>query len=347
MSTRRIVKLDDRGQLQVVEEPTPKLQPYTILVEVKSCLLSPGTELEGIISRRKKPSDSGKMYPIGYANAGVVTDVGEGCKGVKKGMRVACIGGGDASHASHVLMPINLTTPMPDGQSFDEAAFAHLAATALNAVRRSEIQFGQNVLVVGLGLVGQIASQIAKVCGTHVMVSDRLPIRLEKAREFGVDLAIDPTKEKLVEKAKAFTRGYGLDVAIIAFGGDATELMKEIVTSMKLAPDGHNMGVITIVGGAQFTGLFPVPFGNIDVRASSRPGPGYHDKEWERGRDYPPVFVEWNTRRNMEECLRFAAEGALKLEPLITHRLPLEKAAQGYQELIDNPNKTLGVILNP
>jgi NADPH:quinone reductase len=347
MSKRRIVKVDDHGQIKVVEEAMPKIAPYNLLVEIKSCLISPGTELEGVIDRRKTPENDGKMHATGYANAGVVLEVGEGIKDVKKGMKVACMGGGDASHATHVLVPINLTTPMPEGIDFEEASFAHLAATALQACRRSQLQFGHNVLVVGLGLVGQIAAQIARASGCHVMVSDKFPIRQKKAKECGADLVIDPTKVKLAEKVKEFTNGRGLDAVIIAFGGDATKLMEELLDCMKTAPDGHQFGCITIVGGASFTAQFPIPFGNLDVRASSRPGAGYHDKAWERGQEYPPVFVEWTTKSNMAECLRACAEGRLKYKPLITHRLPLAKSADGYQDLIDRPSETLGVILNP
>ena len=82
-------------------------------------------------------------------------------------------------------------------------------------------------------------------------------------------------------------------------------------------------------------------------RASSRPGPGYHDEAWEFGRDYPPVFIHWTTRRNLEECLLFAAKKRLDYSALITHRMPLGDAPAGCEELIQHPDKAMGVILNP
>jgi len=339
--------MDGAGQIGVTEQPIPELKENTILVEVNSCLVSPGTELGEAKRRRANPNPKAEAKPFGYGNAGVVLEVGKGVEGVKPGDRLACMGGGYAIHGSHVVMPKNMVTPIPEGLSFDEAAFAHLAATALHAVRRSQIQFGQNVAVFGLGIIGQIISQISRLCGGHVMSIDLVDMRLDIARKCGAHLTVNAAKQDPVELAKDFTRGYGMDIAHLAFGGDVTPAVEQVKKMLKISPDGHRMGVIVIVGWAQFSGEFPVPFGNVDIRASSRPGPGYHDEAWEYGRDYPPVFVEWTTKRNMEECLRFAADGLLDFESLITHRLALDDAPSGCEELIESPNTAMGVILHP
>ena len=73
----------------------------------------------------------------------------------------------------------------------------------------------------------------------------------------------------------------------------------------------------------------------------------YHDEEWEHGADYPPVFMQWTTRRNLEECLRFMDTGHLKVSPLITHRVALDDAPEACEELIRNPNAALGVVFLP
>ena len=344
---RRVVAYDGEGKILVLREPVPEVLPNTVLVEVKSSLISAGTELmNGVCGRRRKPDATQPPRKFGYGNAGIVLAAGEGCEGIRPGMRLACMGG-TALHASHVVVPRNLTVPIPDGLGFDEAAFAHLAATAVHAVRRGEVEFGQHAVVLGLGIVGQIAAQVARLAGAHVLAADRVAMRVNVARSCGIDLAVDSSGTDLVPCARAFSRGHGMDVAFIAFGGDATEAVKEIVRMLKTAPDTHPMGHIVIVGGATFTGQFPVPFGNVDIRASSRPGPGYHDEAWELGRDYPPVFVPWTTRRNLEESLRFAAEGRLLLKPLISHRLPLDEAPAGCEALIARPDEAIGVILHP
>ncbi len=345
--TRRVLMVDGAGRFAVDEAPIPELLPGTVLVEVKSCLVSPGTELGGVSSKRRSPDLARGARPFGYGNAGVVLEVGEGVEEFEPGMRVSCMGNGYALHASHAVVPVNLTVPIPDGQSFDAAAFGHLAATALWAVRRAGVELGHSVAVFGLGLVGQLAAQLARIAGAHVMGIDRFAMRTEIAARCGADLAVDAAVDDPVEKAAAFSRGRGIDAAILAFGGDANEAVDQAVRMLKTAPDGHKYGCITIVGGATFEAEFPTRFGNIDIRPSSRPGPGYHDKAWEHGADYPPVFVEWTTRRNIEECLRAEAEGKLDLESLITHRFPLERGPEACDLLVNHPDRAFGVILNP
>ena len=83
----------------------------------------------------------------------------------------------------------------------------------------------------------------------------------------------------------------------------------------------------------------------IDVRSAARTGPGYHDEQYERGQDYPSVFVEWNTKRNLEECLRLMALGRLNVKSIITDEFPLDEAPEACEKLIQTPNEALGVIL--
>jgi len=345
-TTRRVVTMDGAGKIAVQSEPIPPLKDNTVLVEVKSCLVSPGTELQEAQRRRKNPTDKpGK--PFGYGNAGLVLEVGKGVEGISPGDKLACMGGGYAVHGSHAVVPKNLTVPIPEGLSFEEAAFAHLAATGLHAVRRAKLEFGQHVAVWGLGIVGQTTAQFARLSGTHVMAIDLVDERVKTAAKCGAHLPVNAREEDPVKLCDAFTRGYGLDVAFLAFGGNVAPAVDQARQMLKTAPDGHKMGVIVIVGWAMFEAEFPTRFGNVDIRPSSRPGPGYHDEAWEHGANYPPVFVEWTTRRNMEECLRSAAEGQLDVKSLITHRIPLEEAPGACDELINSPGTAMGVILNP
>ena len=345
--TRRVLTQDGAGRFAVIEEPVPEVKAGTVLVEVKSCLVSPGTDLGGTPGKRKNPDTERGPSPFGYGNAGVVLEVGDGVEGIEPGDRLACMGAGYALHASHVVVPVNLTCPIPDGQSFDDASFAHLSATALWACRRTQIEFGHNVAIVGLGIVGQIAAQLARLSGAHVMAVDRLPLRVEVAAKCGADLAINAVEDDVVMAAQEFSRGLGMDAAIIAFGGDATSAVEQIVKMLKTAPDGHKNGCITVVGGAKFEAQFPTRFGNVDIRPSSRPGPGYHDEAWERGADYPPVFVEWTTRRNLAECLRAADEGRLDFGAMVTHRVPLKQGPEMCDLLVERPANAIAVILNP
>ncbi len=343
---RKLLAIDGRGRIVVMAEPVPDPGRGQVLVEVKASMVSPGTELGGVPQRRQNPSDDAPR-PFGYANAGVVIGQGGGCEDIPVGTRVACMGGGYAQHATHACVPRNLLVPVPESVALDHAASVHLVATALNAVRRAEPEIGEHAAVVGLGPVGQFTCQWCRLAGCHVMGLDRLDMRLERAVEAGLACAVNVTEGDAVEAADAFSRGYGMDIGVIAFGGDGTEAFQLLVKMMKQAPDSHKMGRIVIVGGATVAHRYAAGLGNLDVRSAARTGPGYHDEAWEHGADYPPVFVPWTTMRNLEECLRFVETGDLLVEPLITHRVPLNEAPEACEDLIERPGAALGVILNP
>jgi 2-desacetyl-2-hydroxyethyl bacteriochlorophyllide A dehydrogenase len=345
--TRRVAAIDGAGQFVLVEEPVPEPAKGEVLVENRASLISPGTELGRVKGRRANPDPEAPPTRFGYSSAGVVIQAGPGCDDLPPGTELACMGSGYALHSDYVVVPRNLTVPKPPELSFEEASFVHLAATALHAVRRADVRIGENFLVVGLGLLGQLAVQLGRTAGAHVAAMDFLPMRRSLAARGGAELVLDPHEEP-AEQVREFTRGAGLDCALIAFGGDATEAVELVSRMMKLAPDTHRMGRLAIVGGAQFQSKgWPVAVGNMDIRPSSRPGPGYHDEEWEHGRDYPDAFVRWTTRRNMEEVLRLAADGRLDLEMLVTHRLPLDDFAEGAEALVSSPGAALGVVLKP
>jgi len=344
---RKFAAIDGRGIISVEEEDVPAYGENEMLVEVHASLISPGTELGGVKKRRENPNAAGKPRAFGYQNAGIVLEKGTGCDGYAEGQRVACMGGGYALHATHAVVPKNLVTPIPDNVSFEEAAFNHLCATALQAIRRAQLQIGETVGVVGLGIVGQVACQLARLSGCRVIGMDLFEMRLELARKLGAHLTLNPKECDAVTEVEKFTEGYGLDAAIMAFGGDGTEAFHMLLKMMKTAPDTHKMGRIVIVGGCEITTKYASAVGNVDIRSSARTGPGYHDEEWERGKDYPKVFVEWDTRRNLQLIIRLISEGQLQVKPLITHRFPLSKAAEACEELIQHPERSLGVILLP
>lgn len=344
---QKVLAINGFGRFVLVSRDLPAPKRGEVLVQVKSCLISPGTELGGIKSTRRHPVPDAPPRPFGYGNAGIVLRCGYGVKQFRKGDRVACGGGGAALHADRVCVPQNMVVKIPPKVSFDEAAFAQLGATALNAIRRAELEFGQYVAVAGLGVVGQLCCQLATLCGCHVMAVDSLPGRLAIAKRCGVEKTVNYKRRDPVAVAAEFSRGYGFDCGIIAFGGDATDACKTLCAMLKQAPDGHRYGNIVLVGGAHVTVSGATALGNADLRSAARTGPGYHDKKWHYGKDYPKALVEWTTRRNHEEVLLFAAQKKLDLKGIITDRVPLARGPEACEKLLRSPNDTVGVILKP
>ncbi|MBN1673313.1 MAG: zinc-binding alcohol dehydrogenase [Kiritimatiellae bacterium] len=344
---RKVAAIDGRGVISVEEEDVPAHGPDELLVEVRASLVSPGTELGGVKGRRANPDPSKGPRAFGYQNAGVILEKGAACERFRVGQKVACMGGGYAQHATHAVVPKNLAVPIPDGLSFEEAAFNHLAATALQAVRRADVRIGEWLAVVGLGIVGQCAAQLGRIAGCYVAAIDMIGMRLERAGKLGAHATVNPGAGDAVDAVRKWSDGYGLDAAIMAFGGEGTDAFKMLLNMMKRAPDGHQMGRISIVGGCKINTGYAASAGNVDVRSSARTGPGYHDEAWERGRDYPPVFVRWDTQQNLRLCLKLMAEKRLQVDPLVTHRVPLDEAPAACEDLIQTPQKALGVILLP
>lgn len=342
---RKSLAKSNMGRLSVIEEEVPVLGPGQVLIEVDVSLISPGTELGGMRLRHDPVTGEEERWRVfGYQNAGTIIQLGDQVTGFSVGQRVACMGASYAVHGTYAVVPVNLTIPLPDQVSFEEGAFVALAATALQAVRRAELQLGEFVLVMGLGLVGQLTGQLATIAGTHVIGTDRLPLRLDIARRHGFE-AVVGADDSLADVASRITRGYGLDCSFICFGGDATAAFKEAVAAMKRSPDTHVNGRVVVVGGATIQHQFGAPLGNLDIRSSSRTGPGYHDPQYERGADYPRVFVPWDTKRNIEEIMGWIATGRLHVADLISHRAPLTEAPDVCRTIIEEPEKTLGVIL--
>ncbi len=332
------------GQVVCRKAPIPELKENEVLVKVHASLISPGTEMNLVKMRREKAAEPGTDTQFGYSTAGEIVAVKGDCKGLKPGMRVACMGGG-AKHASYNCVPVNLVVPIPDKLSYEEGTFASLAATALQAVRRTEPQLGEYGIVLGQGIVGNLAAQLCQISGARVLAWEALPFRSTIAKKCKIQGTVNFLKQDAVQASKDFAAPYGVDFAIMAFGGDADKAFDDVRKSMKVSADGHQMGRITVVGGCHFRFDGGAWSGNLDVRCSSRTGCGYHDSAWEYGKDYPAVFVQFTSQRNAAELVKLMAEKRLNVLPLISHRLKIEDVGQAADMLISHPDKTLGVIL--
>lgn len=346
-TTTRVAALDGGGRGALIEQPIPELGRTDVLIEVHASLVSPGTELGNAKAAREAPEHSADPVPFGYTNAGIVIASGEDVGGVRAGDRVATMGWGRAFHADYCVVPQNLCVPIPESVSYDDASSVHLAATALHAVRRAEPELGENAIIAGLGLVGQLCIQFLSLSGCRVIGVDMLEARRDIGLASGAGLVLSPHDDQLTAKVHDFTLGYGTDVGIVAFGGDASQAFHTLYETLRVQPDSHRTGRIVIVGVATINHGFAGHLGNVDVRSAARTGPGYRDPDWERGREYPIGLVRWSTKRNMEESVRLMAEDRLKIDQLITHRFSLDQVGEAVDLLVENPASALGVIFHP
>jgi predicted dehydrogenase/threonine dehydrogenase-like Zn-dependent dehydrogenase len=276
---------------------------------------------------------------LGYSSAGTVVEVGEGVEGFLPEDRVACAGGGHATHAEFNLVPKNLCVPLPEALSYEQGAFATVGAIALHAFRLSESQVGDSVVVIGLGLLGQIIAQIARASGCRVFGVDIRPDRVVLARKLGAASA--SVREEAEQQAAAFTSGRGADAVIIAadtVGNDPIQLAPRLC---------RDRGRVVVVGAVGME-IPRTPYyeKEISLIVARSYGPGRYDPSYEeQGVDYPYGYVRWTENRNMRAFLDLAAQGKVLLDPLVAHRFAIEEAPKAYQVLRRRGEGSGGAIL--
>ena len=279
---------------------------------------------------------------LGYSAAGIVAAVGEDVTEFSVGERVACAGVGFASHAEVLSVPKNLCVHLPEGVSFESGAYGTLGAIALQGVRLAEPTLGESVVVIGLGLVGQLTVQLLKANGCRVFGLDLDQSRVALALELGADKAAI-SSEASAKEIEAWTRGHGADAVLITAATDSNEPVELAARVSRLK------GRVIVVG---MTGMnIPrAPFFSRELKLviSMSYGPGRYDPDYEeRGHDYPLPYVRWTEKRNIESFLELIAEQRINVERLTTHRFPIPEADRAYQLIsgeLREPN--LGVVIN-
>ncbi len=347
------------GEIAVHEIPMPELQPGGILVETRFSVVSSGTERAKIETGEKSLLGKARarpdlvrqvvdyarangvraayekvktrldtLAPLGYSSSGVVLEVGEGVTEFRPGERVACAGAGYANHCEVNFIPRNLAVHVPETVPLEHAAITTIGAIALQGLRQAEIRLGETVVIIGAGLVGVLAVQLAKAAGCRVVAIDLDRTRVEGAIKLGADAGFVSTEPRVEELVHAFSR-YGADAAVITA---ATRSSEPLELAAKLLRD---RGRIVVVGDVGL-GVARAPLYNkeLSMALSRSYGPGRYDPVYEeRGVDYPIGYVRWTEQRNMEAFLDALASGAINVAPLLERQRPIEEAPQAYNEI--------------
>jgi predicted dehydrogenase len=358
------------GKTVVNEVPVPTPQTGQALVKVTASLVSAGTErmlvefgaktlvgkarsrpdiVRQVVDKMKRegvlPSVQAAFnrldqpMALGYSSAGTIISLGDGMEGFKIGQRVACAGGGYAVHAEYDVVPRNLLTPLPDSLDFESAAFTTLGAIALHGFRLAEAQIGENVAVIGMGLLGLLAGQIAAAAGCRVLGIDTNPQRVALAASLGLSASL---RDQAVNSAQAFSDNRGFDVVLICADTSSND---PVELAAVIARDRARI-IATGAVGLSFPRkiYYEKELSFINSRSY---GPGRYDTSYEEnGHDYPIGYVRWTEGRNFQAVVDLMAGGKLKVAPLISHRFPIEKAAEAYEVITGKKKQAfLGVLL--
>ena len=362
------------GSISVEDVPPPQLRDEFVLVRNRHSLISSGTEggtvklgRMGLLAKaRARTEQAMKVLQLaraqgpltayavamraletplvlGYSCAGEVMAVGKGVDHVRVGDIVACAGQGYANHAEVVIVPKRLCVPVPVDLDPDKAAFATVGAIALQSLRVADVRLGDNVVVIGLGLVGLLVAQLLRAAGCRVFGLDIDAGRLAMAdqNDWAETCPVDAANVK--ERVLAWSEGAGADVVIVTA---ATDDAGPVALAGDLC---RSKGRVVVVGRTEMQ----LPrehylFKELELRTSMAYGPGTGDPNYEQeGHDYPLPYVRWTEQRNMSAFLDQVSRGRIDLATMITHRFSLDQAADAFA-LISGERKepSLGILLD-
>ncbi len=364
-------KLKD-GTLDVLEVPTPLLSDGQVLVRNHFSVISAGTEgstvstgRKGYIGKAKERPQQAKQVvdsvrtkgvvqtyravmkkldaysPLGYSSAGEVIEVAPDVTEFAPGDMVACAGAGYANHAEFVAVPVNLCVKLPEGARLNLAAYNTVGSISMQGVRQAELNLGETCIVIGLGLIGQLACLLLRASGVTVIGVDIDPGILEVAKGHCLDAGFLADDAGLASAVMEATDGIGADAAIIAAASKsdgpvnlAGELLKK-------------RGKVVILGrvptGFDFESYYKK---ELDLRMSCSYGPGRYDPSYEEGGcDYPAGYVRWTENRNMRAFQELIHSSRIDIEYLSTHTFDLDEAPQAYELILKGDEPHLGVVL--
>jgi predicted dehydrogenase/threonine dehydrogenase-like Zn-dependent dehydrogenase len=347
------------GDVGTFEVPAPELRAGGMLVRTAFSAISAGTEINTIETGKKSLLGKAHARPdlvkqvvdfaktngiraayqkvqtrldtvsaLGYSCSGIVLAVGEGVTEFQPGDRVACAGVGYASHSEINFIPRNLAAKVPESVSLEAASLTTIGAIAIQGLRQANVSLGENVVVIGAGLVGVLTILLARAAGCHVIAIDANPSRAKQAVDFGAALGLGASESSLSSKIIEFTK-YGADAAIVTASSSSTE---PVELSAQLLRD---RGRIVVLGA--------VPLGvsrelmyrkELSLALSRSYGPGRYDSNYEEsGNDYPVGYVRWTEQRNMEAFLSFLATEAGRINPLLRLQYRIEDGGRAYSEI--------------
>ncbi len=364
---KQVVQSVRDGALRVIDVPRPVIGATEVLVATSRSVLSTGTEravrrlasqslvgkararpdLVRQVLRRARDAGVGATVeavrnrlddemPLGYSAVGVVLEVGEAVAGLRPGDRVAT---GGAGHAELQVVAGHLAAAVPDSVDDESAAFSTIASIALHGLRLAELGPGARVCIVGLGLVGQLATRLAIAGGLQVAGIDLDAAAVARAAEAGAHALLE-TGAETTAAVLDWSRGLGVDAVLVTA---ATRASDPMLRAPGLARDRASIVVVGDVGlDLQRAPLYEK---ELTLRFARSYGPGRYDRAYEDwGIDYPAGYVRWTEGRNLEAFLDLLVGHRLEVADLVTHRFPVDQAADAYA-LLESDEPSLGVVL--
>lgn len=348
---RRTLRFTGARAVELVREPCPMPGPGQVLVATIRSLISTGTELT-VYTRNFAPGthwDTWVNYPFypGYLSAGRVIAVGAGVSDWGVGDRIAS----RANHTSHALIDVGDQTRANDPASGDctpanrglripidvpdeAACWMGLGKIVQVGVRAAEHVLGDVVVVIGLGLLGQLTVQYARLAGAaRVIAIDTAPLRLELARAHGATDVICGTATEAAKQIRAIAATHGIDGADVVY--DVTGHPSVLAQALPLA---RRFGKVVLLGDAGDPSRQTL---TPDVITRGVRIVAAHDGHPPQ---LPNPWVRWSSTQMSEQVLEWLSRGSLRTASLVTHRYAPEQALEAYTLLDTKRTEAMGVV---
>ena len=336
--------------------PVPEVRRGSVLIKTHRSLVSLGTERmlvefgkAGWINKARQQPDRvrqviqkiktdglkptmeavfrklGEPLPLGYCNAGEVVAIGAGVTDLAIGDRVISNG----NHAEVVCVPRNLVARIPEGVSYEAAAFTVIGAIGLQGIRLIAPTFGETIVVTGLGLIGLMAAQLLKANGCRVIGLDFDGSKVELANSLGIEaIRLDENADP-VAIVLSMTYDIGADGVLITASTKSNEVISQ---AAKMSRKRGRIVLVGVIGlDIQRADFYEK---ELSFQVSCSYGPGRYEDDYEqKGLDYPIGFVRWTEQRNFEAVLQAISNKSIDVNSLITEVVELDNYLEIYGEM--------------
>ncbi len=357
-----------RGGVAIVRDvPEPEIRKGEVLIKTAYSAISVGTEMwliEGsadpTFTNHEYPPDPprwpktrspiGRNYPLprppdpeaislGYSLSGRVVDVHDQVTDLRAGDAVAASGSQCAHHAGVVAVPRSLVARVPAGLPLRDAALVTLGSVAVTALRETRCQFGERIVLYGLGLLGLLAAQVGKAAGFNLIGIEIDEGRLSLARSMGLEV-INPNTTDPVRRVKDLTDGFGADAVILGLKTASSEAMNMAFDMCRQRARVVAQGLFGMeVERSRFYA------NQVELVPVIGYGLGRYDPVYEEGNtDYPIGLGRWTENRNQEYFLRLLVEGHVNSSLIAPVSVPIERAPEAY-DIIRGPDRPPTVLL--
>jgi alcohol dehydrogenase len=350
-ATMRAAVFLEPGRIELQERPVPEIGPTDALLKVTTTTIC-GTDVH--ILRGEYTVESGRI--VGHEPVGIIAALGSAVTGYRIGERVIvgaitpcgqcepCLGGTqaqcggkamggwkfgntiDGCQAEYVRVPdaaANLAR-VPEGLTDEQVLMCpDIMSTGFGGAESGAIRVGDTVAVFAQGPIGLCATAGAKLRGaTRIITVESVPERMEMSRRLGADVVIDHTRQDPIEAILEITGGRGVDVAIEALGTQQT-----FESCLRILRPGGILSSLGVYSGKLTLPLdaFAAGLGDHTIITTLCPG----------GKD------------RMRRLMNVVASGRVDLEPLVTHRFPLDRIVEAYDLFANQRDGVLKVAITP